>query len=83
VSAYCADGQAKFLELDAPHEEILHYYPLTKTQLVQLAQLLLDDDHVRLRIIPPRLTWEEEATLNGESHPFPIRQVFWGDWAFP
>jgi hypothetical protein len=29
------------------------------------------------------LAWEEEGTLKRESHPFPIRLVFWGDWAFP
>jgi hypothetical protein len=46
-------------------EDILHYYPLAKTQLAQLAQLQSDDDCVSLRIIPPRLTWEEEATLKG------------------
>jgi hypothetical protein len=49
----------------APDEDILHYYPLAKMQLAQLAQLLSDGDRVSLRIIPPRLTWEEEATLKG------------------
>jgi hypothetical protein len=29
------------------------------------------------------LAWEEEGTLKRESHPSPIRLVFWGDWAFP
>jgi hypothetical protein len=29
------------------------------------------------------LAWEEEGTLKRESHPFPIRLVFWGHWAFP
>jgi hypothetical protein len=48
-------------------EDILHYYPLAKTQLAQLAQLYSDDDRVSLRIIPPHLTWEEEATLKGRA----------------
>jgi hypothetical protein len=37
---------------------------LTKSHL---AQLLSDDDCVSLRIIPPHLTWEEEATLKGRA----------------
>jgi hypothetical protein len=48
-------------------EDILHYYPLAKTQLAQLAQLWLDGDRVSLRIYPPRLTWEAEATLKGRA----------------
>ena len=39
-------------------EDILHYYPLAKTQKS-------DDDRASLWIIPPCLAWEEEATLKG------------------
>ena len=41
-------------------EDILHYYPLAKMQK-------LGGDHVSLWIIPPCLTWEEEATLKGRA----------------
>ena len=66
-------------------EDILHYYPLAKTQQKNRPSgpVVVGRRPCEPLNNPTLLSLGGESHLKRESHPSPIGLVFWGDWSFP
>ena len=78
--------KGRITELEAFHsdEDILHYYPLAKTQQkwAKSGPVVVARRPCEPLNNPTLLSLGRGNHLKRESHPSPIRLVFWGDWAF-
>ena len=77
--------KGRITELEAVHsdEDILHYYPLAKTQQkwAKSGPIVVGRRPCEPHN-PTLLSLGRGSHLKRESHPSPIGLVFWGDWAF-